>query len=177
MHGRIRIRHFLLFGGALLRKATCRGLSVALKPRTLPPSIERTDSAFPGALIVGVDEAGRGAWAGPVVAAAVAVRPGAVGLEKGIQDSKQLNERQREWVFEQLMHHPDVYWGISQTDERRIEEVNILQATFEAMSTATHEAMASAGRNLLATKKRILVDGNQVPPQLLDDYPCKSASY
>jgi ribonuclease HII len=61
------------------------------------------------ATVAGVDEAGRGPLAGPVVAAACAVPPH-VHIE-GVNDSKRLSEAQRERAYEQLTSHPDVIWA------------------------------------------------------------------
>merc|ERR1712150_464187 len=105
------------------------------------------------------------------MAAAVVVEGGAHGLELGVTDSKRLNEKQREWVYEQLTANPHVHWSVGEVDERRIEEVSILQAT--------HEAMNEAVRTLLAwcriSKVQLMIDGNRRPPQLSGDEFCCTA--
>merc|ERR1711862_1012878 len=108
------------------------------KPMKLPKSLPRrgSDLRKNSGLIVGVDEAGRGPWAGPVVAAAVAVKPGATGLEEGITDSKLLKEPQREQLYRTLVKNPHVSWSIGVVSAKRIDKVNILQATFEGMTKA-----------------------------------------
>ena len=81
-------------------------------------------------LIAGIDEAGRGPLAGPVVAAC-AVMP-LDDLIEGVNDSKQLTERRREILYPQIMQKALAY-SIVAVDERRIDEINILNATKEAM--------------------------------------------
>lgn len=83
--------------------------------------------------ICGIDEAGRGPLAGPVVA-------GAVILPKDLKilylnDSKQLSEKQREELYEEIMEKA-VSVGVGVVSQERIDEINILQATFEAMRQA-----------------------------------------
>ena len=99
-------------------------------------------------LICGVDEAGRGPLAGPVVAAA-AVFP--EGYENPlIQDSKALSAKQRNALFEQIKETASS-WAIIAVGPRRIEELNILQATKLAMRLAVERIQADL----------VLVDGNQ----------------
>lgn len=83
--------------------------------------------------IAGVDEAGRGPLAGPVVAAAV-VLPKGLTIE-GVNDSKKLSEAQREKLFDEIKEKALSY-GISVIDEKYIDEVNILNATKMAMTEA-----------------------------------------
>mmetsp|Transcript_20934 Transcript_20934/g.57978 ORF Transcript_20934/g.57978 Transcript_20934/m.57978 type:complete len:144 (+) Transcript_20934:50-481(+) len=84
--------------GAVPGRAQEGSRASAAAPPGLPASLPgpRGPSRGGGGLVVGVDEAGRGPWAGPVVAAAVAVGPGARRLRRGVTDSKQLGEWQRE---------------------------------------------------------------------------------
>ena len=84
-------------------------------------------------LIAGVDEAGRGPLAGPVVAAAVILDPSAEILY--INDSKKLSEKKREEIFPEIMEKA-LAVGVGIVDAARIDEINILQATYEAMRTA-----------------------------------------
>ena len=84
-------------------------------------------------LVAGTDEAGRGPLAGPVVAAAVILDP-----EKEIlflNDSKKLSEKKRESLFPEIMEKA-LAVGIGTVDAARIDEINILQATYEAMRQA-----------------------------------------
>jgi ribonuclease HII len=83
--------------------------------------------------IAGLDEAGRGPLAGPVVAAAVALPDGL--LIPGLTDSKQVPEQERERLFE-VIREQAVCFGVGIVGERTIDEVNILQATIIAMERA-----------------------------------------
>lgn len=85
--------------------------------------------------IAGVDEVGRGPLAGPVVAAAV-ILPEHFDL-LGVNDSKKLSEKRREELYEKIMETA-VAVSIGTRDHRRIDEVNILNATKEAMTDAIH---------------------------------------
>lgn len=86
-----------------------------------------------GFLPIGIDEAGRGPLAGPVVAAACLL-PADVELP-GVNDSKKLTEKRREALFP-LVQERAIAWGIGVVDHARIDEINILNATFEAMRLA-----------------------------------------
>lgn len=103
-----------------------------------------------GGLIAGVDEAGRGPWAGPVVAAAVIFfgKPPA-----GINDSKQLSAELRETLFPKIAAIAHVGIGIS--DVETIDDINIYHAT--------HAAMCEAVKNLAWAPSAVLVDGNRYP--------------
>lgn len=85
------------------------------------------------AAICGIDEAGRGPLAGPVVAAAVILPPGAEILF--LNDSKKLSEARREALFDEICAKA-VSYGIGSVFPARIDEINILQATYEAMREA-----------------------------------------
>ncbi|TYZ61420.1 hypothetical protein PybrP1_002970 [[Pythium] brassicae (nom. inval.)] len=106
--------------------------------------------------VVGVDEAGRGPLAGPVVAAACHV-PLDVLLE-GVHDSKKLNEAQREALYEQLTTHPRVQWAVHVNSAQRIDEINILQASLESM--------VKAAEALNQMPDFVFVDGNRMPPTI-----------
>jgi ribonuclease HII len=83
--------------------------------------------------ILGIDEAGRGPLAGPVVAAAIICR---LDLP-GVVDSKKITkEENREALYEQLIALKDVQWAVAIIDAARIDEINILQATLEGMRLA-----------------------------------------
>ncbi len=110
-------------------------------------------------LIAGVDEAGRGPLAGPVVAAAVIfpihwLKSGLPSELQGLNDSKQLTARQREQFFEMLTTCGEVKFAIAQMDANCVDEINILQATHRAMN----EALAS----LAPAPQHALVDGTRV---------------
>lgn len=85
-------------------------------------------------LVAGVDEAGRGPLAGPVVAAAV-ILPRDFQLE-GLNDSKKLSAKKRELIFAQLMDDDALIWGIGEASCQEIDRINILQATYLAMRRA-----------------------------------------
>ncbi len=84
-------------------------------------------------LIAGVDEAGRGPLAGPVVAAAVVFRPGTT--IKGLNDSKQLSAALREKIFEIIIQEAEAY-GIGSASREEIDDINIHRATLLAMTRA-----------------------------------------
>lgn len=84
-------------------------------------------------LICGIDEAGRGPLAGPVVAAAVILKKGV--KIKGAMDSKRLSETQREQVFERILSGAEDY-SVGLAENAEIDEINILRATMKAMQRA-----------------------------------------
>ena len=104
-----------------------------------------------GELIFGVDEAGRGPLAGPVVAAAVILDPD--NIPRGLNDSKKLDAETREALFAQIVKSAKIGVGIG--DESRIDRDNILAATMWAM--------AEAVQNLSDAPHYALVDGNRAP--------------
>ena len=101
--------------------------------------------------VCGIDEAGRGPWAGPVVAAAVVLDRGAI--PDGIDDSKKLAPASREELFDAIMASARVGIGIGTVEE--IDRINILRANDLAMA----RALAALGR----APAIALVDGNWVP--------------
>jgi len=101
--------------------------------------------------VAGVDEAGRGPWAGPVVAAAVILDQH--NIPDGLNDSKKLTENRREHLFDQIQASAETAIGIVEAPE--IDQINILQATMKAMS------LAIAGLPRLPTMA--LIDGNRAP--------------
>ena len=101
--------------------------------------------------VAGVDEAGRGPWAGPVVAAAVILDPD--NIPDGIADSKMLDPDARAAIHDRLRQHARIGVGIA--DVARIDKVNILNATLWAM----REAIAK----LSAAPALVLIDGNRAP--------------
>lgn len=103
-------------------------------------------------LICGVDEAGRGPLAGPVCAAAV-ILPVDCEIE-GLNDSKKLSEKRREALFEMIIEKA-ISYGIGWSDQEEIDQVNILQATFLAMSRAVSQLSPAA--------EFALIDGNRMP--------------
>ena len=103
-------------------------------------------------LLGGVDEAGRGCWAGPVVAAAVILPDG--WCPDGLDDSKVLTSRQREAYYEEIQASA-ISWGACAVSSREIDRINILRATLRAM--------AGAVARLNPRPELVLVDGLQVP--------------
>lgn len=106
--------------------------------------------------VAGVDEAGRGPWAGPVVAAAVVFDPEFALREarsslKGLTDSKRLSAAERERFFDLLTHSGGVAWAIGEATPEEIDAWNILRAT--------HRAMARALAALEPPPEFALVDG------------------
>jgi len=109
-----------------------------------------------GGIVAGVDEVGRGPWAGPVVAAAVILDVAALpqGLAEAIDDSKRLSARRREDIARQLPGCARIGIGAAATAE--ITALNILGATFLAMQ----RAVGALG----VPPDLALVDGNRLPP-------------
>lgn len=105
--------------------------------------------------ILGVDEAGRGPLAGPVVATAVKIHQYHDFFEM-INDSKKLSEKKREELFDKILTYCDVGVGIASVEE--IDEVNILEATFIAMNRAIEDI----SKNSDVTFDTVLVDGNKL---------------
>lgn len=99
--------------------------------------------------IAGVDEAGRGPLAGPVVAAACILPQGL--FLPGVNDSKKLTAKQRAALFDLITHHPQIYFGIGIIDASTVDKVNIYQATILAM----HQALDA----LSIRPDKLLVDG------------------
>lgn len=103
--------------------------------------------------LAGIDEAGRGCLAGPVVAAAV-VFTDHTRIPAGLNDSKQLTGSRREELREQLLNEPSVKWGIGEVSAEEIDRSDILRATWKAMALAVAQVIPPA--------QFILVDGNPV---------------
>ncbi len=89
-------------------------------------------------MVAGLDEAGRGPLAGPVLAATVVIKQGFKNKESKlkIKDSKQLTPEQREKFYRILTNHPQIKWGIGRVSEKVIDKINILEATKLAMQKA-----------------------------------------
>ena len=102
-------------------------------------------------IICGVDEAGRGPWAGPVCAAAVILDQH--NIPAGLNDSKKLTQAKRDALFPLIMATAEV--GVGLISAAEIDEINILQATYRAMTRAVAA---------LKTKPTLaLIDGNRAP--------------
>ena len=101
-------------------------------------------------IICGVDEAGRGPLAGPVCAAAVILPPNAE--IPGLNDSKKLSDKKRRELYP-IIKEQAIAYGIAMVDHEKIDEINILQATYLAMANAIAE--------LSVRPELALVDGNR----------------
>ena len=121
------------------------------KSSTRPPEQQAFAWHAPG-LVAGVDEAGRGPLAGPVVAAAVILDD--LHPIRGLADSKVLSPRQREKLFDEIRAKA-LCCSIAEASVEEIDRLNILQATLLAMQRAVE------GLRLLP--RHVLVDGNQLP--------------
>lgn len=107
--------------------------------------------------VCGIDEAGRGPLAGPVVAASVVFERGTV--IEGLDDSKKLSEKKREALFDEITQKA-VDYSITISTEKEIDEINILQATFKAMRAAVS--------SLKIKPDMALVDGDKLPGLEID---------
>lgn len=116
---------------------------------------EREEQDSGAVNICGVDEVGRGPLAGPVFAAAVILPKGLI--IEGVNDSKKLSEKKREALFDVICEKAVAY-NIAAVDEATIDEINILQATYAAMTDAVN--------GLDIKPDTVLIDGNRIPPQL-----------
>jgi len=110
--------------------------------------------------VAGLDEAGRGPLAGPVTAAAVIFKFEILNLKsilnnsifKKINDSKKMTAKTREEVYDFLVKHPNIEWGVGIVSEKIIDKINILEAT--------KLAMAEAIKDLDCATEYLLLDGN-----------------
>ena len=120
--------------------------------------LQNFDETFHSAgRLCGIDEAGRGPLAGPVVAACVILKSGCV--ISGLDDSKKLTEKKREFLFDKIIENA-VSYGIGKASPTEIDEINILQATFLAMQRACENAK-------IMKSDFALVDGNRLPKTLI----------
>ncbi|MBY0501233.1 MAG: ribonuclease HII [Alphaproteobacteria bacterium] len=106
----------------------------------------------------GVDEVGRGPWAGPVVAAAaVFLSPSSLPsiLLKGIQDSKKLSKDKREFIYAELLKLDLFHHGVGMASVEEIDQLNILKATFLAMERSI--------QSLPQKPETLLIDGKYIP--------------
>ena len=123
-------------------------------------SLEMDAGAAQGAVIVGIDEVGRGPLAGPVMAAAVHI-PFALHTDpllKDVTDSKKLSAAKRELIAGALVGLVPHGIGVAEVEE--IDRVNILQATYLAMARAA----AALSERLERAPDLYLIDGNRLPP-------------
>mgnify|MGYP002338714696 CR=1 FL=1 len=106
-----------------------------------------------GGRVAGIDEAGRGPWAGPVCAAAVCLGPDARAALAGVTDSKALTRKRRDTLLERVRAHADV--GVGWASAAEVDHHNVLQASLLAMQRAVAA--------LAESPDHALVDGRQVP--------------
>jgi ribonuclease HII len=109
-------------------------------------------SRYRGLLLAGVDEVGRGPLAGDVVAAAVILDP--ENPIEGLNDSKKLTEKRREFLFDEIQQKA-TSWCIARASVAEIDRINILQASLLAMKRAVE--------GLHISPEHVLVDGNKLP--------------
>ena len=114
--------------------------------------------------VVGIDEAGRGPWAGPVVAGAVIILDKNISpyLLNNLDDSKKLSAKKRELLYQELFSEQEkghLYIGIGEASCQEIDEKNILQATFLAMKRAAEK--------LKIHPQFAIIDGNQTPKEFV----------
>jgi len=121
-------------------------------------------------LICGIDEAGRGPWVGPVVAGAVILPKDCDILY--INDSKKLSEAKREELYD-VIREKAVSWAVGVVSEKRIDEINILQATYEAMREAVSK-LSPAPQLLL--NDAVIIPGIDLPQVKIIKGDAKSAS-
>ena len=124
--------------------------------------MEAAHGADRGRVVIGLDEAGRGPWAGPVTAAAVWLAPARLppGLQAELDDSKKLAREKREAIFEEMRalasaDDPPLRLALGEASVEEIDRLNILQASLLAM--------ARAGAALDLRPDAALVDGTQAP--------------
>jgi len=121
-------------------------------------------------IVVGIDEAGRGPLAGPVVAASFAIKNFQFSkfnfqsifndkIFKQVRDSKKLSEKQRDKIYNILTNHKDVEWGVGIVSEKIIDKINILEATKLAMQKSVKN-LDSRFRGNDAGVDFLLLDGN-----------------
>jgi ribonuclease HII len=115
--------------------------------------------------IIGVDEVGRGPLAGPVCAAAVVLPRDFDVL--GVDDSKKLSEKRREILYGEITERA-IAWGVGLIENPRVDEINILNATKEAMAIAVRETAAQLPRG---EPTHLLVDAVKLD---IDGIPCTS---
>jgi len=99
--------------------------------------------------VAGIDEAGRGPLAGPVVAAAAILPIGYTHLV--LRDSKQLSPRQRDRLYDEIVSHTEIIWAVAVVAADEIDRINILRATHLAMRLATEQ--------LAVQPDHVLIDG------------------
>lgn len=136
---------------------------------------DRSPPSATGPAVMGIDEAGRGPWAGPVMAAALWLAPQRLSKSflTALEDSKKLSIAKREQLFLQIRElaheagRPPLRYAIGKASVEEIDKINILQATFLAMRRASQSLMTQkvplAKKNGNDLQWLALVDGNKDP--------------
>lgn len=117
--------------------------------------------------VVGLDEAGRGPLAGPVVSCAVLIKCNTKILPEEINDSKKMSEKKREKIYKSLIKNKNIKWSVGIVSEKIIDKINILEATKLAMIFALRQVQGK----LKIKPEFLLLDGNF---RLNTDLPQKS---
>lgn len=140
--------------------------------RTIPTLVEEEKMWRNGQYIIGVDEAGRGPLAGPVMAAACMLQSSPKSrddfedlLDLGVNDSKKVTPKKRDKIYEALTSHPLVLWSVGEANEKEIDEINILQASLLAMRRAVEKLIAQDNQ-LERENFSVYIDGREVIPNL-----------
>ena len=121
--------------------------------------------------ICGIDEAGRGPLAGPVVVAAV-IMPEDSMIE-GVNDSKKVSEKKREALYDQILNEAIAY-GIGIIDQKEIDEINILNATKKGLTLAVKSLKVRPDRIIVDALDKIDTDGIPYTPIIKGDAKCYS---
>ena len=139
-------------------------------PMPALPGLSLPDDVLPaGPRVVGIDEVGRGCLAGPVVACAV-ILPDGFKLD-GLDDSKKLTPEKREHLAPLIKSMAEA-WSLGIVWPCRIDSINILQATFEAMAHALGRVLAHVPAARGRQPYTVLVDGNKtIPESVLSSLP------
>ncbi len=118
------------------------------------------EKKYQGKLVAGIDEAGRGPLAGPVVCACAIMPMDEDKIIDGINDSKKLSVKKREELYDKIVGTAIAY-SIVEIDEKKIDEINILQATKLGMKKAVE--------SLSVTPDIVLIDAVKIDTALLQD--------
>ncbi len=108
-------------------------------------------------IVAGVDEAGRGPLAGPLMVSAVILGKDALNKIEGLNDSKKLSAKKREYLFKKIKEVA-MYWSVVEISPEEIDRKNILKATMDGMRQAVE--------NLMIKPDICLIDGNRIPNDL-----------
>ena len=111
--------------------------------------------------VVGIDEVGRGSWAGPVVSCAILIQGKKIdeGLFNLIKDSKEMSSLSRTSIYKKIINNKIFHVGVGLSSVEEIDELNIQEATFLSMKRAFNNLRGLKYRNV----ELVLVDGNKAP--------------